>query len=98
LYVSNRRKLIAAHREEILRIVHENRGRRAYLFGSVARGEDDDSSDIDLLIEFDHDSSLFDLKHIEEGLTVLLGVSVDVVSAGGLLDRDEHIRREAVPI
>jgi predicted nucleotidyltransferase len=79
LYVSNRRQLIAAHREEILRIVHENRGRRAYLFGSVARGEDDDSSDIDLL-------------------TVLLGVSVDVVSAGGLLDRDEHIRREAVPM
>ena len=78
--------------------MHENRGRRAYLFGSVARGEDDDSSDIDLLIEFDHDSSLFDLKHIEDGLTTLLGVSVDVVSAGALLKRDEHIRREAVLI
>ena len=87
-----------AHRDEILRIVRLNRGKRAYLFGSTARGDDGESSDIDLLIEFEEGSSLFDLKHVEEDLSGLLGVHVDVVSAGGLLERDEHIRREAIPI
>jgi len=90
--------LVQAHRDEILRIVRLNRGKRAYLFGSTARGDDGESSDIDLLIEFEEGSSLFDLKHVEEDLSGLLGVHVDVVSAGGLLERDEHIRREAIPI
>jgi len=89
---------VQAHRDEILRIVRLNRGKRAYLFGSAARGDDGESSDIDLLIEFEEGSSLFDLKHVEEDLSGLLGVHVDVVSAGGLLERDEHIRREAIPI
>ena len=87
-----------AHRDEILRIVRLNRGKRAYLFGSTARGDDGESSDIDLLIEFEEGSSLFDLKHVEDDLSGLLGVHVDVVSLGGLLERDEHIRREAIPI
>lgn len=96
--VSNRRQLVQAHRDEILRIVRLNRGKRAYLFGSTARGDDGESSDIDLLIEFEEGSSLFDLKHVEDDLSGLLGVNVDVVSVGGLLERDEHIRREAIPI
>jgi len=89
---------VQAHRDEILRIVRLNRGKRAYLFGSTARGDDGESSDIDLLIEFEEGSSLFDLKHVEDDLSGLLGVHVDVVSLGGLLERDEHIRREAIPI
>ncbi len=68
------------------------------LFGSVARGDDTAASDIDFLVEFAPDSSLFDLLHIGEELEALLGVSVDVVSAGGLKVRDDHIRREAVPL
>jgi hypothetical protein len=55
-------------------------------------------SDIDFLVEFDKDSSLFDLMDLQESLQELLGASVDVVSVGGLKDRDDHIRREAVPI
>jgi predicted nucleotidyltransferase len=35
---------------------------------------------------------------LEEALQALLGVPVDVVSMGGLKDRDSHIRREAIPI
>lgn len=68
------------------------------MFGSVARGEESDSSDIDFLVEFEAGSSLFDLLHLSEELEVLLGVPVDVVSAGGLKDRDDHLRREAVPL
>ena len=68
------------------------------LFGSVARGDDTPESDIDFLVEFQKGSSLFDLMDLQEALEQLLGASVDVVSVGGLKDRDDHIRREAVPI
>ena len=68
------------------------------MFGSVARGEESATSDIDFLVEFEAGSSLFDLLHLSEELEVLLGVPVDVISVGGLKDRDDHIRREAVPL
>ena len=45
-----------------------------------------------------HGSSLLDLIHLEEALSELLGVSVDVVSIGALLERDDEIRRDAVPL
>ncbi len=68
------------------------------MFGSVARGDETPESDIDFLVEFEPGSSLFDLMDLQEALEQLLGVPVDVVSVGGLKDRDDHIRREAVPI
>lgn len=64
----------------------------------MARDEESSTSDIDFLVEFENGSSLFDLLHLSEELEALLGVSVDVVSVGGLKDRDDHIRREAVPL
>lgn len=66
------------------------------IFGSVARGEERQGSDIDLLVEFEPGSSLFDLMRLEDELSALLGVQIDVVSAGGLKDRDDDIRREAL--
>ena len=96
--MSAKRQLIDAKRDDIRRIVLANRGKRVYLFGSLARGDDTEASDVDLLVEFDDSGSLFDLLHIEDELGQLLGVPVDVVSAGGLLPRDEHVRREAIPI
>ena len=68
------------------------------VFGSVARGDDHPGSDIDFLVDFQPGSSLFDLIHITDELTELLGRPVDVVSRDGLKDRDDHIRREAVPL
>ncbi len=78
--------------------MRHHRGRSAALFGSVARGDETPESDIDFLVEFEPGSSLFDLMDLQEALEQLLGVPVDVVSVGGLKDRDDHIRREAVPI
>lgn len=88
--------LVAAKRDEIVEVVRRHRGRSVSVFGSVARGDDDAGSDIDFLVEFEPGSSLFDLLHIGEELEALLGVPVDVVSVGGLKERDDHIRREAV--
>ena len=78
--------------------MRQHRGLTAALFGSVARGDDTPESDIDFLVEFVPGSSLFDLMDLQEALQQLVGVAVDVVSVGGLKDRDERIRREAVPI
>jgi predicted nucleotidyltransferase len=50
------------------------------------------------LVEFETPSSLFDLLHVQDELEVLLGSRVDVVSMGGLKDRDEHVRSEAIPL
>jgi hypothetical protein len=79
-------------------LVHKHRGISASLFGSVARGDETSSSDIDFLVEFEKGSSLFDLLHLRDDLQVLLGRNVDVVSVGGLKKRDDHILREAVPL
>ncbi len=90
--------LIEKHRDEIIELVHQHRARSIAVFGSVARGEatSDSDSDIDFLVEFEPSSSLLDLIHLEEALSELLGVSVDVISAAALLERDTEIRRDAV--
>ncbi len=90
------RQLVEERREEINAVVRGHRGRSVAIFGSVARGEERQGSDIDLLVEFEPGSSLFDLMRLEDELSALLGVQIDVVSAGGLKDRDDDIRREAV--
>ncbi len=56
------------------------------LFGSVARGEADGASDVDLAGEFDtaQGFSLIDLVGVEQDLSDLLGRRVDLVSLRGL--------------
>jgi len=71
---------------------------RVRLFGSVARGDERPNSDIDLLVDFDQDSSLFDLMRMTRELEDVLGHPVDVVSAAGLKDRDTHILSESVDL
>ena len=93
-----RRAIVEARSDEINELVRRHRGRRVSLFGSAARGDDNPESDFDFLVEFEQGSSLFDLMDLQEALQSLLGARVDVVSAGGLKDRDDHIREEAVPI
>jgi predicted nucleotidyltransferase len=85
-------------RDAIPELVRAHKGRNVAVFGSVARGEDTADSDIDLLVDFEPTSSLLDLIALEEDLERLLGTSVDVISAGALLDRDVDIRRDAVPL
>lgn len=90
--------LVERHREAIIASTHRHKGRTVAVFGSVARGEETDASDIDFLVEFEPSSSLLDLIHLEDELRDLLGVAVDVVSVGALLDRDEDIRQDAAPL
>ncbi len=50
------------------------------IFGSYARGDDSDTSDIDILIDFKGKITLFDLGGIKYDLTELLNRSVDIVT------------------
>jgi uncharacterized protein len=92
------RALVDRHREEIRAAARRSRGRRVRLFGSTARGDDRPDSDIDLLVDFEPGSSLFDVLHLTTELEHLLGRNVDVVSTGGLKPRDRHILDEAVDL
>ncbi len=87
------------NREEILRIAARHGARNIRLFGSVARGEADEASDIDFLVELEAGRSLFDHAALLLELQHLLGRRVDVVSDRGIKTRiRERVLREAVPL
>lgn len=92
------RLLVESRREQVLAIASRHHASRVRLFGSAARGEDRPDSDIDLLVDFDDESSLFDLMRMSRELEALLGRAVDVVSAGGLKSRDQAILAESVDL
>lgn len=92
------RLLVEDHKEAIKAAVSRHRGRRVAVFGSVARGDATEDSDVDFLVEFEPNSSLLDLLRVQDELSEILGRRVDVVSLGGLKPRDDHIRAEAVPL
>ena len=70
------------------------------VFGSYSRGEQNDESDIDILVEFSDDSiSLFDFIELEDFLAEMLGSKVDLVMKDTLKPRiKDRILREAVSI
>lgn len=91
-------EVVEQHKAAIANVAGRHKARSIAVFGSVARGDDTDTSDIDFLVDFEPGSSLFDLMHLQESLAELLGCDVDVVSTGALTDRDDHIRTEAIPL
>jgi len=69
------------------------------IFGSYVRGEQKETSDMDILVEFEEDAnlSLLDFVGLEIELSDLLGVKVDLVEKKTLKPHmGEYIKREAV--
>lgn len=88
---------LRGRREEILRIARLYGAHDIRVFGSVARGEAEGSSDVDLIVRFDPDRSLFDHGGLLMDLRDLLGVKVDVISEAGMRPRfRQHVMKEAV--
>ncbi|GAB3790669.1 hypothetical protein GCM10028818_61100 [Spirosoma horti] len=58
--------------------------RKAYLFGSQARGESTNGSDVDILVELEPTVSLFDFVRMKLQLEDILHMPVDLISANGL--------------
>jgi len=90
-------ELIQAKRDDILHAATKYGASNVRIFGSVARGEADDQSDLDLLVDMDAECSLLHLAGLLIELEELLGHRVDIVTEEGLQDRvRKHILQEAI--
>jgi predicted nucleotidyltransferase len=82
-------QLLAQKREEILRLAVSRGAHNVRVFGSVARGEARDDSDIDLLVDVESGRSLLDIVGLWLDLQELLGRKVDLLTEGGI---NRHLR------
>ena len=86
-------------RAQILALAERYRAGEVRIFGSVARGDATEDSDVDLLITARGGCSLFDLGGLLEDLQDLLGCRVDLVTEDGLKPRlREQVLKEAIPL
>lgn len=93
------KELLQSKRDEILRIAAKHGAHNVRVFGSVARGEADDESDVDFLVEMESGRSLFDLGGLLIDLETVLGRHVDVVTERGLKPRIRtRVLNEAVAL
>jgi len=92
-------ELVPRHRADVLRLAARRGVIDVRVFGSVARGEADQASDIDFLVRIAPGRSLLDLGGFLMDLQDLLGRRVDVVTERGLRPRlREQVLREAIPV
>ena len=93
------REVLTRKRDEIAKIAAIHGARNVRVFGSVARGEADEKSDIDFLVEMEPGRSLLDLGGLLMDLQEVLGRDVDVVTERGLNPRiRDRVLREAVSL
>jgi len=92
-------RIIATKRDDILVLAGRFGIKNIRIFGSVARHEAREGSDIDFLVEFPPGTSLFEHAAFQRELSELLGCSVDVASVKGLKEQIRHsVIQEAVPL
>jgi hypothetical protein len=91
--------LIYQNREDILATAARYGAYDVRVFGSVARGDTNDASDIDILVNLEPGRSLMDLGGLLYDLQNLLGTEVDIVTEKGLRARiREQVLQEAIPL
>lgn len=89
-------EILTARRDEVLAFAREHGASRVMVFGSVARGEDDYASDLDLLMDIPTSYSLFGLTRLQLELSTLLGIPVDIGSVDDLRPRTrDEVMRDA---
>lgn len=92
-------ELLDRHRSGILELAKKYGATRIRVFGSVARGDADEQSDVDFLVDMEPGRSLFDLGGLQYELEKFLGRRVDIVTERGLRARiRERVLREAVAL
>ncbi len=94
-----RGRKLRRHRRALIAMAERCDATNLRVFGSVARGEDSSSSDVDLLVDLGPRVGLFTLIGLEMEMEELLGVDVDLIPASGLKPglRDQ-VLAEAVPL
>ncbi|MEQ6901828.1 nucleotidyltransferase family protein [Nocardioides sp. YIM 152588] len=90
---------VASRIGEVRALLQRHGVSNARVFGSVARGDDREGSDLDLLVDFAPGTTLFDLVGIQMELEELLGIDVDLVPENGLKPRmRSRVERDLVPL
>ncbi|MGL4503710.1 MAG: nucleotidyltransferase family protein [Planktothrix sp.] len=93
------RELLQENREEILKIATKHGAYNLRIFGSVAREEERQDSDVDFLVDMESDRNLLDRIGLMQDLEDLLGRKVDVATVKVLRDFcREGILKDAVPL
>jgi len=94
-------------RDDVLRILKEHRSefidqyqvKSLSLFGSMARNEARDDSDVDLLVEFTRPVGLFQFIGLQQRLEALLGGKVDLGTTRSLKPRiRDEVMQEAIRV
>ena len=92
-------QIVQQRKKEIIAVARAHGLVNVRIFGSVARGEDNAQSDIDLLVDLEKGRTLLDLGGALVQLQDLLGRRVDIVTERGLhWYLREKILREARPL
>ena len=90
---------IRQKRDAILQIAAHYGAHDVRIFGSVARGDATERSDLDLIVRFDAGRSLFDHGGLLMDLQDLLQTKVDVIDEEGMRPRfREHVSKEAIAL
>lgn len=93
------RQLLHEKRDEILALAAKHKAHNVRVFGSVVRGEEGPESDVDFVVAFADDASLFDLIELKLDLEDLLGRGVDVVEDVAVhWFIQERVLQEAQPV
>ena len=89
-------RILAGHRREL----RERFGVKSLrLFGSVARDEASEQSDVDVLVDFDETPSLFGFLRLQGYLQDLLGAKVDLITETGLKERARpYVEKDALNV
>ncbi len=99
-YISNMKlkQLLQEKRQEIIDIATQHGAYNIRIFGSVAREEETENSDIDLLIDYDLDKiTPWFPSGLMQDLQAILGRKVDIVTVNGLKERiKEKVLQEAI--
>ena len=94
------------HRDEVLQVLRQNKARlqerykvsRLSLFGSYARAEQTEASDVDILVEVDPSIGL-EFVTLADEIEGLLGIRVGMVSHRALTPRDrQYIERDLIDV
>lgn len=85
-------------RRRIVAVARRHGASNVRVFGSVAAGNADEGSDVDLLVSLDRGRTYADVDALEAELADTLGVHVDVLTDGACHGRFAHVIDEAVPL
>lgn len=92
-------EVLPKHRDTIRQLVLEAGMANPRVFGSVLRGEDQEGSDLDILVDPSPRASLLDMAGLQIELEKALGIKVDVRTPGELHPRfREKVLAEAASL